>query len=325
MAQILSNTEARGASAAPKHAASQPWGAPAPLRLWHLASLDAPTVAVVWTLAFAWVANVRLPLWAPLLLGLVTWVFYVGDRLLDARAGNTSGKTARLRERHRFHWRHRRRLTILAVTAACAAASLALINVPPGALLRDRIAVILSGRSESKNLRLADLTVAAAALVYFAGVHTGRGRVGWPPIAAARRWLNKEMLVGILFTTGCALPAWNRTAEPWPMLAPLVFFAVLAWLNCHAIEQWENSCEAPGPPAHETAILPIAALLGVTGFLLAAWLSAGQPRMAALIACGAASALLLGLLDRLRPHLTPLTLRALADLVLLAPLALLWR
>jgi hypothetical protein len=47
--------------------------------------------------------------------------------------------------------------------------------------------------------------------------------------------------------------------------------------------------------------------------------------MAALIACGAASALLLGLLDRLRPHLTPLTLRALADLVLLAPLALLWR
>jgi hypothetical protein len=47
-----------------------------------------------------------------------------------------------------------------------------------------------------------------------------------------------------------------------------------------------------------------------------------QPRAAALLGTAAASALLLALLDRLRPRLTPLTQRALADLVLLTPLAL---
>jgi hypothetical protein len=38
-----------------------------------------------------------------------------------------------------------------------------------------------------------------------------------------------------------------------------------------------------------------------------------------LVAAGAASALLLALLDRLRRRLTPLALRAAADLVLLTP------
>ena len=60
--------------------------APAPLALWHLASLDAPTVAVTWSLAFAWAAQVRLPGWIPLLLALACWAVYVADRLLDARA-----------------------------------------------------------------------------------------------------------------------------------------------------------------------------------------------------------------------------------------------
>jgi hypothetical protein len=66
-------------------------------------------------------------------------------------------------------------------------------------------------------------------------------------------------------------------------------------------------------------------LLGVSGLLLATVLASTQPRPAALIAAGAASALLLALLHRLRHRLTPLALRAAADLVLLTPLALLVR
>ena len=58
------------------------------------------------------------------------------------------------------------------------------------------------------------------------------------------------------------------------------------------------------------------------GLLLAAVLVAFQPRSAALVAAGAASALLLALLDRLRNRLTPVALRAAADLVLLTPLLL---
>jgi len=62
------------------------WVAPVPLRLWHLASLDAPTVAVVWTLGFAWAASVRLPPWIPVLLALATWAVYVADRLSGCAA-----------------------------------------------------------------------------------------------------------------------------------------------------------------------------------------------------------------------------------------------
>jgi hypothetical protein len=50
-----------------------------------------------------------------------------------------------------------------------------------------------------------------------------------------------------------------------------------------------------------------------------------QPRIAALLLAGGVSSLLLGLLDRLRDRLTPVALRAAADMVLLMPLALLVR
>ena len=158
VAEILANSEVHGVGAVRAAAAGGRWDAPAAVRLWHLASLDAPTVAVVWALALAWAAGVRLPLSAALALGLATWVLYVGDRLLDARAGMTSGGTERLRERHLFHWRHRRALSLVAAAAACAAAALALAGISSGALLRD-------------------LGVAAAASIYFVGVHSGRGRI----------------------------------------------------------------------------------------------------------------------------------------------------
>jgi hypothetical protein len=54
-------------------------------------------------------------------------------------------------------------------------------------------------------------------------------------------------------------------------------------------------------------------------------LSSTQPRFAVLVLAGAAGALLLTLLDRFRGRLTPIALRASADLALLTPLALLLR
>ena len=63
----------------------------------------------------------------------------------------------------------------------------------------------------------------------------------------------------------------------------------------------------------------------LAGLLLAVIASASHPRSAALLGAGTASALLLGLLDRMRKHLTPLALRAGADLVLLTPVLLFLR
>ncbi len=196
---------------------------PVPLRLWHLTSLDAPTVAVVWSLSFARTAGVHLPMWVPLLLALGTWAVYIGDRLLDAGSALRAGNIDRLRERHYFHWTHRRILTPCAIVAGVIAAAIILLLMPV-------------------DIRKHDFVLALAAFAYFSGVHfVGRPRRRPSSI------FSKELLVGVLFTSGCAFPALSRLPisgnllQLWPFFAVITFFALLAWLNCHAIDRWESS------------------------------------------------------------------------------------
>jgi hypothetical protein len=272
--------------------------APGPLRLWHLASLDAPTVAVVWTLGFAWAAGVRLPRWVPLLLALSAWAVYIADRLLDARSALRTAPH-QLRERHFFHWRFRKFFVPLGAAAACAAAWLVLTRMPAAVRQRDSV-------------------LAAAALIYFISVHSGRIRRRLP-----QALVSKEMLVGVLFTAACALPAWYRgriagiDRPVGPLLGPVALFALLAWLNCHLIERWETASDSWSGSRLALALAVAAAAL------TASLAVAQQPAAAALAACAAVSALLLALLDRQRGRLTPVALRAAADLVLLSPLILL--
>lgn len=290
----------------PTRFASRLWDAPALLRLWHLASLDAPTVAVVWALAFAWAAGIRLPLWLPLLLALGAWSVYIGDRLLDAWSALRSGAFHRLRLRHRFHWRHRRIFLPLALASAASAAWIVFSFMPLPAREHDSV-------------------LAAAALAYFTRIHSSRALL---PTASPRRSpiSPKELQVGFLFTAGCALPTvlpiLSRSAHHGLPLAPLfaaiLFFALLAWLNCAAIERWESHQKRP----RASAVCLSACMLALAGLLFAAAVFSFAPRPAALISSGAVSALLLALLDRQCSRLTPLALRAAADLALLTPLAL---
>jgi hypothetical protein len=284
---------------------------PRALAFWHLASLDAPTVAVVWSLAFAWAGRVRLPLWVPLLLALATWAVYVGDRLLDALAGLREPAQQTLRERHQFHWRYRRVLLPMAIAAACAAAGIIFAFMPPIARARDSV-------------------LAAAALAYFSGVHSRRTL--WQlPLRWPRSFPGKEFLVGVLFTAGCVLPAWHRPhalAAPgsaiWVFWIPALAFVALAWLNCSCIERWEGverpaTCDNRSTQSMRSIALALAIIDLVLCVLAAA---SAHPRPAALLAAGGASALLLALLDRNRARFSALALRAAADLVLLTPLAL---
>jgi hypothetical protein len=272
--------------------------APAPVRFWHLASLDAPTIAVVWSLSFAWAFRVRLPAWVPVLLALGTWTVYIGDRMLDARSAFRRGEFNGLRDRHYFHWRHRRVLVPLVFSAAAIAAMMIFILIPVGA-------------------RRPDSVLAAAAMAYFSGVHIQRPRTSWlTPV------LSKEFLVGTLFTAGCILPIFSRlrfnpghALQLSPVFLIAVYFASLAWLNCHAIDCWESGSSS-GLGFNSN-------LLGISGLVLAAFIGPAQPRVAALLAAGSLSALLLALLHRYRGRMTPVTLRAAADLVLLAPAFLL--
>ncbi|MGO9434663.1 MAG: hypothetical protein ACLP00_10255 [Terracidiphilus sp.] len=268
---------------------------PGPLRIWHLTSLDAPAVAVVWSFGFAWAAGVHLPLWVPVLLALGTWVVYIGDRLLDARIAIRSGDLSSLRDRHFFHWRHRRVFAPLACCASAVAIAIVFSLMPPA--IRERNSVL-----------------AFAALAYFSRVHLPHAH---PKILVPLR--SKEFLVGVLFTAGCAFPSFvrihavaNFAVSLWPFLLVVTFFAALAWLNCSAIDRWESS-EATG---NSTAAFALAAI----GLISALVLFPYQPHDSALFLAGSASAFLLALFDIRRSRLTPLALRCAADLVLLTPI-----
>ena len=272
------------------------------LRLWHLSSLDAPTVAVVWSLGFAWAAGVRLPPAIPILRALVVWAVYITDRLLDARAALGIARRElpldrRLRERHYFHWRYRWIFLTLAAVSAGAALWMAFEWMPRAA-------------------REPDSVLAAASLAYLARVHTGHRL---RPFLS--RFMSKELLVGILFAGGCALPAagmlWAMPhASPERLVGPAAFFAGLAWLNCHAIDRWESCPD----PSGRSLIFPSAISIGAAG--VAIFLSAAFPHAAQLVAAGGVSAWLLALLDRRRGRICPVELRAAADLVLLTPAVL---
>ena len=270
------------------------------LQLWHLASLDAPTVAVVWALAFAWAVGVRLATWVPLLLACGTWTVYVGDRLLDAYRAIRSEDLRALRERHYFHWRHRRSLIPTACITAAIAIALIAVRMPAGIRHRDSV-------------------LAAAALVYFSGVHLTARLPAWLRNLGSRKLVSqklitKELLVGFLFTTGCIAPAIARVhIVDWPFRACFTIFVLLAWANCSAIESWESSRRSSGV-LQRTTVLTIACVAAFGALAFVNW------RMSALACSAGISALLLALLDRKRAVISPLTLRALADLALLTPL-----
>jgi hypothetical protein len=115
----------------------------------------------------------------------------------------------------------------------------------------------------------------------------------------------------------------------------LAIYTALAWLNCHAIETWENEtwenkawenkdAKTPAPAGVGSRIANRAVGLTLLG-LLAALITGlfGQSRVALVLAAAALSAGLLGQMDHRRRNFSATALRAGADLALLTPLALL--
>ena len=286
----------------PSTAAASRFNLPAALlHFWHLASLDAPSVAVTWAWAFAWAAHVSLPAWMTAALALIVWTIYIADRLLDARAGLQTPPAHELRERHYFHWRHRRVLIPFGALAGLTAAALVISRLPERSLRPDSI-------------------VAAATLLWLTSVHAQRRPAPTRALAAGRERM-AEVVVGALFAAGCALPVCSQLGAAHSVgqflrlpLAAIAVFAALAWLNLHAIAVWES--QQAGRVRRAAVALAVSAL-GLAVF------SSAQSREL-LIAAGC-SALLLAALDCLRKRIAPLSLRAAADLVLLTPVVFLIR
>ena len=263
---------------------------------WHLLSLDAPTVAALWSWFFASAMHLHLPRLAVLLLALGTWLLYVADRILD---GLHQGP-GELHERHLFHVRHR--------TAFLWAASLVVVLLAWFVLTRMRPEAIRD-----------DSLIGFFALLYLFAVHRRTNRTN-------AAWLPKELAVAILFAAATAVPAWSRLGARdgaglgKEQLAPaVVFFAVLCWINCVSIEKWEAGnphSTTRWASLHLRPIVTMIALFSLAGALLAP----SRGLMAVYLAALLSSGLLLAL-DVRSTHFSPLHLRIAADAALLTPLA----
>ncbi len=249
--------------------------------------------------------HIDLPWHAPLLLALGTWLVYVADRILD---GYHRDPTTPLRQRHLFHARHRKAFLVAAVAAA-------------------GILIWLICARMTANVRHEDTILFAAAMLYFFLVHK--------PGPGSKHWLPKELAVGAVFAAATAVPAWSRLDTGRAALFPaVVVFAAICWLNCVAIERWENlspNGQLQSPGAHQStrwtakhlssAAIALAALSGLIATALMLGLGSENYRKTMPIYLATlTAALVLALADRRRDDFSRLHLRIAADLALLTPL-----
>ena len=272
------------------------------LALWHLLSLDAPSVAALWTYFVACCCHVALPWTAVAAMFLAVWMLYATDRLLDARHGNTS----ELEERHRFHHRHKHGFLTGIVCSSVALACL-LPRVEPAAL---RLYALL----------------ASLLFAYFFLIHIYPSNA--LPAQNLRR-LPKELAVGVFFPAAIFIPMVARAPQlRLPLLPVAVLFAAVCTLNCLFLYAWEHPgsrSSAHWTTRFATRNLPLLTALTLSCAIVPVIVSrffVGTPNPLLSLACGLSAALLLALHVQ-RKHLTTIHLRAAADLALLTPLLLL--
>jgi hypothetical protein len=311
-----------------------------PLHLWHLLSLDAPTVAALWTYFLAAADHIALPASSLLAMALAVWILYAADRLLDARLLGASSSSHRaadpwaddfwaadpeLQPRHSFHHRHRRAFSTGIVL--CALALAALLEELPAVAIR------------------LDLALGAPLLAYFLVIHSP-APTPVPRSARPSTHVPKELAVGLFFAAAAFIPTVVRLPGVRPELLPsFLLFALLCSLNGLFIHAWEaresaaqftkNSAQPQHPRPSQPRLHPATRLvlrhlrpLTLCTALTAVALAIAAKTTPTLLppwpisAAIAIAALLLLLLDHLhRAHpLAPTTLRAAADLCLLTPL-----
>lgn len=253
-------------------------------------------MAVAWLYIFAKTWRVEyLPWVAYISLGLVVWVIYVTDRLLDASLqGVISGK---LEARHEFHRKHQRTFRRLAVAAGV----VALIFVIKGMPVSVYGYAIVGGM----------MTAGFFALSFFS-------TQGPDDIPYA-----KNVLAGLAFAYGTAMLAFVFTGfDLWELLKSreLICFAVLCILNISAIDLWEHANRSSDPEIKATDELALTlplTLLGAASLVFAMQDRAltTRPFFYAILT-GAA---LLYILNRTRARFQMDALRVLADVALLIP------
>ncbi len=268
--------------------------------LWHLLSLDAPTIAALWVWFIAAADHIRLPLSSIAAMFLAVWMLYAADRLLDTRMlDSQSRQEQHLEARHYFHHRHRSAF-LTAILLASAALAPLLLRLSMGAI---HLYLLLGG----------------LLFGYFILIHATRSAHRFP----------KEIAVGIFFAAATFIPTVARQPSLRLVLLPsAILLAMLCSLNCLFIYAWEHDPKrpsAPDHPAHATTRfalrhLPLFAVAIAFAGMVLTLLFHRTPWQIPL-STAVSAALLLALHHR-RHHIGSLALRAAADLVLLTPLLL---
>lgn len=261
----------------------------------NLLSLDAPLVAVAWLHIFAKTWRVDyLPWVAYASLGLVVWLIYAVDRLLDI---SMLGPGEILHPRHEFHRRHQRKFKMLAIGAGVLTLVLVITGLPMTIYGHAFVgAVMVSG--------------------FFALSLFSSQEPHEIPYA-------KNIVAGLAFAYGTAMIAMSYTGLEMMVLlmsGELICFMVLCILNISAIDLWENAYDSNDleiRASNELALTLPLTLLGGASLLFAL----RDPEISTrpffhAILTGAA---LLYVLNRNRARFTMDALRVLADVALLIP------
>ena len=259
------------------------------LALWHLLSLDAPTVAALWTWFIARSCHIHLPGVATLAMAVAVWTLYAADRLLDAQLASRE----ELEARHFFHGQHR-----FAFLAGIAAASVLLATLLP--------------QLPQEAIRLY-LILGGFVFGYFVIIHATEG---------ARR-LPKEIAVGVCFAAAVFIPTVSRDPDLRTALLPsALLFASLCSLNCLFIYAWEHpSPVGPIPhPITRFAMKHLSALSLLICTLAIVFAGSGIREQRLFCFAIAISVACLLFLHRNRARGGPLMLRSTADLALLTPI-----
>ncbi len=264
-------------------------------------------MAVAWLYIFAKTWRVDYLPWAAYIsLGLVVWVIYVTDRLLDvSMRGDSSEKLA---ARHEFHRKHQRVFRRVAVVAGFVALMLVITQFP--------ITIFGFGIGGGFNGH-AILGVIMVAAFFVLSIFSTHDPDEIP--------YAKNVLAGMAFAYGTAMVAYVFTnSEMWEFfrfhLRELICFALLCILNIAAIDLWEHAYRSADPEIKASDELALAiplTLLGAAALVFAAQDHelTTRPFFYAILT-GAA---LLHILNRTRSRFSMDALRVLADIALLVP------
>lgn len=262
----------------------------------NLLSLDAPLVAVVWLYMFAKATRVDfLPWSAYIALGLIVWIIYVADRLIDASM--PEGSTGRLEARHDFHRKHQRIFRLLLKIAAVAAVVIVITNMPRA----------IYGYSVLGGVMISGFFT----LSLFSS--SGPNEI---PHA-------KNIIAGLTFAYGTAMVAHvfsSREMSDLIRSPEMISFAVLCILNISAIDLWEHSArftDVETKAGDELALTLPLTLLGAASLVFAV----KDPELITrpFFYATLTGAALLQILNRTRQRFSLDALRVLADVALLVP------